>query len=101
CFDFEVVSVNQCYVRYFLIPQGLSNLATPYYIDLLNIFLEDCKAHEEALLAEANTIIEAVNGLEVVIAAKVGEGDKLFGSVNHADLTDLVNQQGVNVERNQ
>ncbi|MGV4439620.1 50S ribosomal protein L9 [Ornithobacterium rhinotracheale] len=98
-FEFEVVSVKPGYGINFLIPQGLAKLATPKNIEELNKVLEDRKAHEEALIAEANKIIEAVKGLELVIAAKVGEGDKLFGSVNNADLTDLLNQKGVNVER--
>ncbi|QAR31093.1 50S ribosomal protein L9 [Ornithobacterium rhinotracheale] len=98
-FEFEVVSVKPGYGRNFLIPQGLAKLATPKNIEELNKVLEDRKAHEEALIAEANKIIEAVKGLELVIAAKVGEGDKLFGSVNNADLTDLLNQKGVQVER--
>lgn len=98
-FEFEVVSVKPGYGRNFLIPQGLAKLATPQNVEELNKVLEARKAEEEALVAEANKIIDAVKGLEIVIPAKVGEGDKLFGSINNADLTDLLNKKGVNVER--
>ena len=98
-FEFEVVSVKPGYGRNFLIPQGLAKLATPVNVEELNKVLDARKAEEEALVAEANKIIDAVKGLEIVIPAKVGEGDKLFGSINNEDLTDLLNKKGVNVER--
>lgn len=98
-FEFEVVSVKPGYGRNYLIPQGLAKLATPANREELNKVLDDRKAHEEELMAEAKKIIDAVKDLEIAIAAKVGEGDKLFGSINNADLTEVLNKKGVEVER--
>ncbi len=45
------------------------------------------RAHREAnIIEEANKAAEALKELEIKIAAKVGAGDKLFGSVSNADV---------------
>lgn len=98
-FEFEVVSVKPGYARNFLIPQGKAKLATPKNMEELNTIMESRKEQEEAAKAKANEIVSAMEGLTIEIPAKVGEGDKLFGSINNADLTDFLNKNGVNVER--
>lgn len=98
-FEFEVVDVKPGYGRNFLIPQGKAELATPAAKEALGKVLAERKAEEDALIAKANEIITALNGVELKLTAKVGEGDKLFGSINNADLTEALNKKGVEVER--
>lgn len=98
-FEFEVVDVKPGYGRNFLIPQGKAELATPAAKEALNKVLAERKAEEDALIAKANEIITALNDVELKLTAKVGEGDKLFGSINNADLTEALNKKGVEVER--
>lgn len=98
-FEYEVVSVKPGYARNFLFPQGKAKLATPKNLEELNAIMESRKEHEEAAMATANAIVSSMEGLEIAIPAKVGEGDKLFGSINNADLTEFLNSKGVEVER--
>lgn len=98
-FEFEVVTVKPGYGRNFLIPQGKAKLATPKNVEELNKILDARREEEAAAIAKANDIIASMEGLEIVMPAKVGEGDKLFGSINNADLTKFLNNKGVNVER--
>lgn len=86
-FEYEVVNVKPGYARNFLIPQKKAKLAIPSNMDELNQILDERKEIEEAAIAKANSIVESMKGLEITIPAKVGEGDKLFGSINNADLT--------------
>lgn len=98
-FEYEIVSVKPGYGRNFLIPQGKAKLATPKNMEELNRIMESRKEEEAASVARAKEIVASMEGLEIAIPAKVGEGDKLFGSVNNADLTDFLNKNGVEVER--
>lgn len=98
-FEYEVVSVKPGYARNYLIPQKKAKLAIQKNLDELNAVLESRREIEAAAIAKAQTIVDAMKGLEVVLTAKVGEGDKLFGSINNADLTEYLNGKGVNVER--
>lgn len=98
-FEFEIVSVKPGYGRNFLIPQGLAKLATPANREELAKILEERREQEEAAIAKANEIVASMKGVSIELTAKVGEGDKLFGSINNADLTKYLNDKGVNVER--
>jgi len=98
-FEFEIVSVKPGYARNFLIPQGKAVVATAKQREELAQTLETRKADEEALIAAANEKSAKLNGLEIKIEAKVGSGDKLFGSVNNADLAEALNNAGVEIEK--
>src|SRR5690606_18537647 len=50
-------------------------------------------------IGEAKEKSSKLEGLEVKIDAKVGSGDKLFGSVNNADLAEALNKAGVEIEK--
>ena len=42
---------------------------------------------------------EKISGVSVTIAQKVGEEDKLYGSVTTMDIADQLEKQGITVER--
>lgn len=98
-FEFEIVSVKPGYARNFLIPQGKAVIATAKQREELNKVLETRKAEESALISAAEGKSAKLNGLEVKIEAKVGSGDKLFGSVNNGDLADALVAAGVEIEK--
>lgn len=98
-FEFEIVSVKPGYARNFLIPNGKAVIATAKQREELNKALETRKAEEASLIAAATEKSSKLNGLEVKIEAKVGAGDKLFGSVNNGDLADALNKAGVEIEK--
>ena len=98
-FEFEVVSVKPGYARNFLIPRGLASVATPKNVAELNEVLEARKAQEESLIADAKTKSAKLDGLVINLEARVGNGDKLFGSVNNADLAEALVKAGVEIEK--
>lgn len=98
-FEFEIVSVKPGYARNFLIPQGKAVIATAKQREELNKTLETRKAEEAALISAAQEKSAKLEGLEIKIDAKVGSGDKLFGSVNNGDLADALNAAGVEIEK--
>ena len=98
-FKDDVVTVKNGYGRNYLIPQGLAALATPSAKKVLAENLRQRAHKEKKIIDEANTIAEALKALEIKIAAKVGAGDKLFGSVTNIDLATSLEKAGQNIDR--
>jgi len=61
--------------------------------------MEARKEEEAKLIAAANAVVEKLKKTSVTIPAKVGSGDKLFGSINNADLSAALEKAGVAVEK--
>jgi large subunit ribosomal protein L9 len=95
----EIVNVAKGYARNYLIPRGMALEATEQNIKLTerqrkNIEIKRIKAKEEALKVK-----ERLSGISVTIAQKVGEEDKLYGSVTTMDIAEQLEKQGITVER--
>jgi len=95
----EIVNVAKGYARNYLIPRGMALEATEQNIKLTeiqrkNIEIKRLKAKEDALKLK-----EKLSGVSVTIAQKVGEEDKLYGSVTTMDIADQLEKQGITVER--
>ena len=98
-FKDDLVTVKNGYGRNFLIPQGKAVLATPSAKKVLEENLRQ-KAHKEKqAIQEAEATAEALKTLEIQIGAKVGEADKLFGSVTNADLSAALEKEGHSIDR--
>ncbi|MBL6607394.1 MAG: 50S ribosomal protein L9 [Flavobacteriaceae bacterium] len=98
-FTDDIVSVKNGYGRNYLIPQGLAVLATPSAKKVLAETLKQRAHKEQKLVDDAKSEAAKLNGLEVKIAAKVGEGDKLFGSVSNADLAEALAVNKINLDK--
>ena len=97
--EFDTVNVKPGYARNYLLPQGLALLATPKNKANLEATLEARKEEEAKLIANANAIVEQLKKTNITIATKVGAGDKLFGSINNADLAAELAKAGVEIDR--
>ena len=97
--EFDTVNVKPGYARNFLLPQGIALLATPKNKAALEATLEARKEEEAKLIATANGVVDQLKKTSVTIPAKVGSGDKLFGSINNADLSAALAKAGVSVEK--
>lgn len=97
--EFDVVSVKPGYARNFLIPKGFALLATPKNKAALEATLKEREAEEAAQVKAANDIVAKLKEVVVSIPAKVGAGDKLFGSINNSDLAEALAKSGVNVDK--
>jgi len=98
-FKDDVVTVKNGYGRNFLIPTGQAVLATSSAKKVLAENLKQRAYKEAKVIEEANKKAEAIKGYEISIAAKTGTGDKLFGSVNNADLADAIAKAGTEIDK--
>ncbi|WP_298539028.1 50S ribosomal protein L9 [uncultured Aquimarina sp.] len=95
----DVVEVKNGYGRNFLIPGGLAVLATPSAKKVLEETLKQRAFKEKKEIEDAEKIAKKITGLEIKIAAKTGSGDKLFGSVSNADVSEALAKEGVELEK--
>ncbi|MGH7819576.1 MAG: 50S ribosomal protein L9 [Candidatus Binatia bacterium] len=95
----EVVKVKPGYARNYLLPRGLALVA-----DRKNLArLEHQKRAVAALRAKAEKAAQEeaakLAAIPVTIPARVGEEDRLFGSVTNQDIQRALAARGVEVER--
>ncbi len=89
-FTDDIVTVKNGYGRNFLLPQGLAVLATPSTKKVLAETLKQRAFKEKKIIEDAQKEADKLNGLEIKIASKSGEGNKLFGSVSNANLANAL-----------
>ena len=96
-----VVDVAQGYARNYLIPQGLAMEATKgnlAQVEQVKAKYAEVRAKEqEAALAKVATL----EGVSVTIAQRVGEGERLYGSVTAAMIAEALEAKGFDLDRKQ
>jgi len=95
----DIVNVKNGYGRNYLIPRGHAVLATPSTKKVLAETLKQRSYKEKKVVEDAQQEAEKLNGLEIKISAKTGEGDRLFGSVSNANLSDALEKEGITMEK--
>ena len=98
-FKDDVVTVKNGYGRNSLIPGGKAILATVSARKVLAENLKQRAFKEKKIVDEAQAIAEALKALEIKISAKVGTGDKLFGSVNNIDIAASLEKAGHAIDK--
>jgi large subunit ribosomal protein L9 len=94
-----LVRVKPGYARNFLLPRGLAYEATEGNKKRIaaETKARESRAAEERLKAQGTA--DPLAGVAVTIAAKAGEGDRLFGSVTAQDIADALERAGHPVDK--
>lgn len=95
----EIVAVRPGYGRNYLLPQGLASLVTPGNLKVFEQERRKLQAKNDAIRAEASGLAGKIGAAKVVIEVRVGDGDKLYGSVTSAQIAAILAEQGVDVDR--
>ena len=96
----DIVEVAQGYAENCLFPSKIAQPATPGNIKQLEERRHNIAKREEKRLADAHATAEQLDGKQVLIEAKVGENDQLFGSITTAQMVSAIKEQlGVEVDR--
>ena len=95
----QMIEAAEGYARNFLLPKGMAVLATADAVNTMNLQAKaKAKADAEAKAA-ALEIAEKLKSCQVKIAAKGGEGGKLFGAVTGKEIAAALKEQyGYQVE---
>ena len=95
----EMVTVRDGYGRNYLIPQGLTILATEGNKKQIEYHKKQIAARNAKLRGEAQSLSNRLSSVTVEIKRQVGLGDKLFGSVSSRDIEQALSTQGVLLDR--
>ena len=95
----DLVTVKAGYGRNFLLPQGLAMLATPSNIKMFELDRKKLQSKMDAVRTAAGDVAERINAASLIIAMRVGENDKLYGSVTSAMIAARLSEQGIEVDR--
>ena len=95
----QMIEAAEGYARNFLLPKGMAALATADAVNTMNLQAKaKAKADAEAKAA-ALEIAEKLKSCQVKIAAKGGEGGKLFGAVTGKEIAAALKEQyGMDVD---
>ena len=99
-FKDDIVTVKNGFGRNFLIPNGSAILATPSAKKVLAENIKQQVVKDKKVIDDANKLAKKINSLEIKIKAKVGEGVKLFGSVNNINVQKELAESGVEIDKN-
>jgi large subunit ribosomal protein L9 len=98
-FKDDLVSVKNGYGRNYLIPHGYATLATISAKKVLAETLKQRAYKEQSIVKAATKIADSLKALELKIAAKTGEGGKLFGSISNANIAEALANEGQEIEK--
>ena len=98
----DIVKVSPGYARNYLIPRGVAYEATPGNRKRIAQEKARLEAAENARRAQAESLAARLEQVSLTFSARVGEEDKLFGSVTASDIAQQLHAQGfTEVEKRQ
>lgn len=95
----EVVSVKKGFARNFLLPQGLALPATPANLKIVEQEKSRVFLRQEKEKKEAQELANKISSTSCTIAAKVGQDEKLYGSVTTQDIAQVYKLEGIDIDK--
>ena len=95
----ELVDVKPGYGRNFLLPRRLAVLANPKNVRELEHQKKSAEAKAAKLKASAEAVAKRLADTPVTLKRKVGEQDKLYGSVTALDVVEALAARGLQLDR--
>jgi len=95
----DIVAVRPGYGRNYLLPQGLASMASPGNLKVFEQERRKLQAMNDAVKGEAAALAAKIAAAKVVIEVRVGDGDKLYGSVTSSQIATILEEQGVVLDR--
>jgi large subunit ribosomal protein L9 len=95
----ELVEVKPGYGRNYLLPRGLAVPANIKNIREIEHQKAVATAKAAQLRASAEALAKRLGDTPVTLKRKVGEQDKLYGSVTAIDIAEALSQRGLSIDR--
>ena len=95
----ELVRVRPGYARNYLIPRSLAMPATVTNVKQIEHQQRITAAAAAKSRTEATALAEKIGAVTVTITRKVGDEDRLFGSVTTKDIAAALKEKGFDIDR--
>jgi large subunit ribosomal protein L9 len=95
----DVVEVKDGYARNYLLPRNIAYQATEGSLRALEEEKRQYDRRQEKEKKSASTLGEMLSSASVTLKMKVGEEDKLFGSVTSQMIAEQLEAQGITLDK--
>lgn len=95
----DVVSVKPGYGRNYLLPQGMAMAATKANLKVFELERKKLQAEMDALRSAAGELGARIQKADITIVMRVGENNKLYGSVTSGIIADALAAKGIEIDR--
>ena len=95
----DTVNVAKGYARNYLIPKGIALEANNQNIKLMEMQRKKIEVKRIKKKESAEKIKEQITDLVINISQKVGEEEKLYGSVTSMDIAEQMEKKGISIDR--
>ena len=95
----DIVKVKAGYGRNYLIPQGKAVMTTKANLATREQNIAAITSRKEKQRQVSESLDKKIAGLTVTIAQRVGEEDKLYGSVTSSDIAEKLKELGVEIDK--
>ena len=96
----DIVDVSRGYVRNYLVPRGLAEVATAGKLEEAKNRMAEAEERDRRLADRATEVAELLNKSVITIEARTGEDERLFGSVTAANIADSIQRaRGIHLDR--
>jgi len=95
----EAVSVKDGYAMNYLIPNHIAVRATASNLRTLEELKKQKSKKVAKEIEDTKALAETISQASLLIKAKAGDDDKLFGSVNSQMISDALTEKGFNVDK--
>lgn len=95
----ELVKVRPGFARNYLIPRGLAVPATTAAVNRITHEKAVAVAKADKSKKELQVVAEKINSTKLTLSRKVGEDDRLFGSVTSKEIENAAKAAGLTIDR--
>jgi len=95
----ETKEVKEGFARNYLFPRRFAVEATPANLKEWQQKRQALKKKEDKARAEAEGLASSLQGVSCIIPVKVGEEEKLFGSVTSQNISDALSRSGFDIPK--
>lgn len=97
----QIIKVKDGYARNFLLPKGLALLADEKNMKLLEYQKKKIEEEAKKKRQDAESVAQRLSETQLLIKAKAGEDQKLFGSVTSKDIAEALEKEGFSIDKKQ
>ena len=95
-----LVKVKDGYGRNYLIPNKLAMIANEGNLNMLKERQRQSEKREQKILSQIQGMMDRFKETVIKVGAKVGQSEKIFGSVTNVQLAEAIKKQlGVEIDR--
>ncbi len=95
----DIVEVKDGYARNFLLPRQIAYIATKGNVRALEEEKKQIEKAEAKLFESAKKMAEELANVSITIPVKVGEEDKIFGSVTSQMIADALKEKNYDIDK--